>query len=230
MGIVRRESRDLRARGWKLGSSSLVRRGAQGEWGHIRFHAPRWEGPPMRVDTYAGVTSPYLMRVLDRLDPTKPPPPDFVASHAFVLWQYALTFEPEASQEPAPLKLPVRPSQEPDVILTPETAGPWLRSALRLVAPKVEGLCDERAIRDWLLAYANAENYSDLRKAALLTRHLGLPDELPPILERAEAAKAAMDAYFVSIGMRPLNAERGTRHIGDWSHRHFLEFLEEAPP
>jgi len=70
-----------------------------------------------------------------------------------------------------------------------------------------------------------------LREAALLTRHLGLVEELPGIVERAAAASTAFDAWWLaSQGYSFKRRGRSTWFIGEWSHARSVKFLEDAPP
>ena len=36
----------------------------------------------------AGTCAPYLMRIVNKLDPAKPPTPNFAAAHTRVTWRY----------------------------------------------------------------------------------------------------------------------------------------------
>ncbi len=227
--MVRAAARPFRGRGWQVRSNNLAIRGADGAWGQIVVTAEGRRGPQLVAGLYAGTVSAYLMKVVNQLDPEKVPPPAFVGAHTRVLWQAQIRFDPAASEPPPPLTLPQPSNQEIGVVLGRTTASDWLAAAFAEVVPSVEGLCSDLAIRDWLLDDAGPTGTFDLRYAALLTRHLGLDDEVDAILRRAEAAEVERDRWWRAQGIEPIKQDRSTRYPQSWSHRRFLRFFEAAP-
>lgn len=186
---------------------------------------------PLPIEIDAGAASPYLMRVVNRVDPTKPPPARLGPGHAVALLQVQIAYDPDSVVAPRPLRLepPPRPRVNSGVELGARTAGPWLDDLLATIAPRVSALCSELAIRDRLVAQAGDRGYMELRDAALLTRHLGRTNELPELLAAAERAKEYMDEALRRNGADPIAHDRSTRYPQDWSHLRFLQFLESAP-
>ena len=225
--LVRAAGQPYRAAGWDVRTNSLVYHGAEGHWGHIVFRADGWQSPlPILIS--AGNLSPYLLRVFNRVDPAKPPP-RFIASHISILWQMEIEYLEGATENPPPLDLSQRMYARSGIVLGKETAPGWLADALVRLVTLVRGLSSDLAMRDWILEH-DASNYMSLRNAVLLTRHLGLTDEVPHLLELAERAKADSNAGLIAAGQTVPHEDRGTLYPQFWSHRRFLRFLQETEP
>jgi hypothetical protein len=211
---VRAAARPFRGQGWQVRSNNLAIRGADGAWGQIVVAAEGRQGPQLVAGFYAGTVSAYLMQVVNGLDPEKVPPLAFVGAHTRILWQAQIRFDPEASDPPSPLTLPQPSNQDIGIVLGPTTAAAWLAAAFAEVVPRVDGLCSDLAIRDWLLDHAGLTGTFDLRYAALLTRHL---------------AEVERDRWWRAQGIEPIKQDRSTRYPQSWSHRRFLRFFEATP-
>ena len=110
--------------GWTLRGAGLVLHAPDGCWGQIVFSGasreqaePRpWtvpehkdvvaEWPILEMGLTAGTCAPYLMRVVNKLDPSKPPPRNFVAAHTQVCWHAPVWFAQAARVAPPPFKTP----------------------------------------------------------------------------------------------------------------------------
>jgi hypothetical protein len=202
-----------------------VFRGPDGHWGHIVFRADGWRRP-LPVQIFAGNLSPYLLRVYNRVNPDRPSN-DMVAANIAILWQYEIGYDEASADHPARFSLDKRAHAEPGIVLGRSTAAGWLDDALAQLVPVVQGLCSDRAIRDWLLEN-EGHKASSLHEAVLLTRHLGLHDEVPDLLARAERVRAEEDARSLANGRKPVRVHRGMSYPQFWTHRRFLRFLEET--
>lgn len=225
--LFRRASEPLRINGWQIRASSIVRRSAEGNWAWVQVETDAWATPLNFIMT-AGATSRYLSAVLGQADPDKPPSRHSPV-HLSLLAPYGFAFTPDrAAPAPPPLELPWQSSESSGVVLTPATAGGWFRTTLSMLADELRKCSDDLAMRDRLIATANEFNDESLRYAALLTRHLGRDRELPEILERASAARDALDQSSLAAGLSPEPRDR-SRQLVDWSHRRFVRFLDTAP-
>jgi hypothetical protein len=164
------------------------------------------------------------MRILNKLDPVKPPPLRFVAAHVAVLWQLEIEYLETAIEPPPPLDLTLRPWDHTGVLLGAQTAPGWLADGLARLVPVVRELCSDLAMRDWLVETAGDTNDMKLREAALLTKHLGLTDQLPAILDRAERIWAMHEERDSATGERVVRF----RDPMFGSHRAFLRFLDRT--
>jgi hypothetical protein len=227
--------------GWALRGAGLVLHAPDGCWGQIVFSGASRERSEPLLENYngyddsavafpilemsltAGTCAPYLMRVVNRLDPSKPPPPNFVAAHTRVCWYAPLRFARSVRVTPSPFEIPTGVWTDDRYCIEAETATPWLAAALAKLAPATRALTSNRAIYDRLGA---EENFFSLRYAYLLARHLGLDGDLGPLEERARNAEARARKAAVS---RAASADRQTRYPQDWSHERFMRFVEATP-
>ena len=110
--------------GWTLRGAGLVLHAPDGCWGQIVFSGasreragPRaWtvpehkdvvaEWPILEMGLTAGTCAPYLMRIVNKLDPSKPPPPNFVAAHTQVCWHAPVWLAQAARVSPPPFEIP----------------------------------------------------------------------------------------------------------------------------
>jgi hypothetical protein len=256
--LFRVAAKPLVSEGWIAHTSSLTFRHVPGNWGHITLG---WEptGSPTSFTLSAGTRSAHLTRVLERRDPDRLPSNRYLWLHAVVLWEYPLTFvHADAGRPAGPLVIPDRrdvfglydgvpreaiddPSWRPGE-LNPGTASAWLRDALADLAPRVVHLLSDEAIRDWILNSPDDLTPYRLRRAALLSRHLGLAAELEAILARDRLAMVELERKSreadledsTVLGITPAEARR--RRVPDvdwdrrfepamWSHGRFVEFL-----
>jgi len=219
--------------GWALRGSGLVLHSGDGCWGQIVFSGAsrersvpfRWrsadveagvEFPILEMGLTAGTCAPYLMKVVNKLDPAKPPTPNFVAAHTRVCWYVPVWFAQGTQAPPQPFEADTHPTANPYVIDL-ETAADWLADALAKLAPATEALTSNRAIYDQLSA---EWDFFSLRYAYLLARHLGLDDDLASLEERAKKAAPS----------RGTSGDRQTTYPQDWSHERFMRFVESTPP
>lgn len=221
--LVRATARPFETTAWKVRSSALRLHGPAGHWGEIVFRS-EVHGRPLPVDMYAGVLSPYLMRI-NRLDPEKPPPP--LRFDVTLAWQVGIEYAASENQEPPALDLSDRYWPERPIIIGHKTAPAWLSATLSSLVAMIEPLCSDLAMRDWLVEMESSRPDS-VRDAALLTRHLGLDDQLPALIELAERAQEGVDRRLRLDGQRVSYQDRGRNRMM-WSHRRFLKFLGEAP-
>jgi hypothetical protein len=220
---------------WRMGSTGLVCHTESGHWGHVVFRQAQMERRPgfpsgaLVTHLTAGAISPYLFEHVNRKDPTRPPPAGWEALHAMTGHQNQVSFSVESDLAEL--------SWDPDLttgqrntttwpVLGPESTGPWLAGVFEDLVPKTEAMCSDAAIRAYQLQQADRLERDGhtavgaLRDAVLLTWHLGLDGELPALLERAQAARAAS----------PLpTSPRGSRNTMQWSHKAFVAFLNELP-
>ena len=213
--------------------AGLVLHARDGCWGQIVFsgasreHTERpWnvpdygdlvaEWPILGMGLTAGTCAPYLMQFVNKLDPSKPPTPNFVAAHTRVCWYAPVWFARAAGVAPPPFEIPKSATVTNRYCIDIDSAGPWLATALAKLAPATQALSSNRAIYDWLGAQ---KDYLSLRDAYLLGRHLGLDSDLATLEERA--MKAA--------GSQGTSADRQTTYPQDWSHERFMRFVENTP-
>ena len=174
------------------------------------------EYPILEMSLTAGTCAPYLMRVVNKLDSAKPPPPNFVAAHTSVCWYAPLRLARAVQVPPSPFEIPTGHWTDVRYCLDVDIAVPWLAAALAKLAPATRALSSNRAIYDRLSAQ---ENFFSLRYAYLLARHLGLDGDLGPLEVRARKATPS----------RGTSADRQTTYPQDWSHEHFMRFVENTP-
>ena len=214
---------------WRVQRHGVSYHGPNGHWAQVNFKPGSYfDG---RLGTYrsviwifAGTLSPFLMRVVNKLDPEKPPPPQYLAAHTQVAWQVEFEYLTDGeSDSPRPLTLPLAPYERLGVRLGPGTAPGWLDDALRVLMARCEELASDIAIRDWLTQ--RPKHVLQLRYAALLTRHLKRESELPTILDMAQRAKAEQDDWWRRQGREPPNYDRRKYHMDHWSHERFMRFL-----
>jgi hypothetical protein len=243
--IVRESARPFATGGWKVGSAaSLSLHGPEGHWGMVTFRTYLAAEPEaLPVELLAGSLSPYLMVVVNQLDPARYPPPDFIANHTQTAWQVPILFTPNATEQPPPFD---RSARFPHLTADPqpplryglgaETAGAWLSDLFALLVPETGGLCTDLSIRDWLIDDQRAERGRyrltslHARQAALLTRHLGLVDELDASLSRAETMKADEDARAKAGGYYRNWDRHRTHYKHNWSHEKWLRWFNEITP
>ena len=227
--------------GWTLRGAGLVLHAPDGCWGQIVFsgasreHARRpWTTPDytdlvaewqiLAMGLTAGTCSPYLMRVLNKLDPSKPPTPNFVAAHTRVCWHAPAWFAQAALVVPPPFEMPDEAIGN-RYCMDVDTAATWLAGALAELAPATKELSSNRAIYEWLKTQNGS---SPLRDAYLLARHLGLESDLASLGERAR--KASEEERRRSQRSDWASADRQTTYPQDWSHERFMRFVESTPP
>ena len=214
--------------------AGLVLHASDGCWGQIVFSGasrersePLFENangyddsaveyPILEMSLTAGTCAPYLMQVVNKLDPAKPPPPNFVAAHTSVCWYAPLRFARAVQVPPSPFEIPTGHWTDDRYCLDVDTAVPWLAAALAKLASATQALSSNRAIYDRLSAQ---ENFFSLRYAYLLARHLGLDGDLGPLEVRARKATPS----------RGTSADRQTTYPQDWSHERFMRFVENTP-
>ena len=235
--------------GWTLRGASLVLHAPDGCWGQIVFSGasreqaePRpWtasqhtdfvaEWPILEMGLTAGTCAPYLMRIVNKLDPSKPPTRNFVAAHTRVCWHVPVWFAQAARVAPPPIKTPEAPFTAPfagnQYCIDVDTAATWLAGAVAQLAPATEALSSNRAIYEWL---STQHGSSPLRDAYLLARHLGLERDLALLGERARKASEEERRKFRSHRDDWTSADRQITYPQDWSHERFMRFVESTPP
>jgi hypothetical protein len=228
--------------GWTLRGAGLVLNEPDGCWGQIVFsgasreHAGRpWttpdytdlvaEWPILAMGLTAGTCAPYLMRVVNQLDPSKPPRPNFVAAHTRVCWHAPVWLARAARVAPPPFEIHEGAVSGNRYCIDVDTAATWLAGALAQLAPATEALSSNRAIYEWL---SRQRGSFPLRDAYLLARHLGLESELAPLAERAR--KAVEEERRTSPRRDWTSADGQTTYPQDWSHQRFMRFVESTPP
>jgi hypothetical protein len=220
--FVREASRPLRARGWHLSGHRLTFHAESGHWADIMIDF-RAGAPPVPIFLFANVSSPYLLRTYNHLDPERRP--RRLSGHASLLWQVWIKYDPASTKRPKSLKVPQRIDAQTGIVLGRTNAAAWLDDTLGRLAETMERLCSDRAIRDWILAFESA-NPSALRRAVLLTRHIGDVDRLPGVLEQTRIATDAHAAAMMAGRPRVPRNDRG-KDQRLWSHTRFLRFLDE---
>lgn len=242
--LIRKAAGAYATGGWRASPGGLIYQAADGPWGRVHIDVEQGDSSdwlragkakllgsvreartPIRLT--AGASSPYLLRIVNRLDPAKPPPVGYL--HTWLLWQVRIEYGSRAHSETPPLAVPQPIWAEPGVILGPDTALTWFNDLFRTLVPAVTVLCSERAIRDRLVATAGTTDFLSLRYAALLTRHLGLGGELPGIVERAASASTAFDAFQAQAGGQVVRDDNDPNMMM-WTHDRFVRFLSSAPP
>lgn len=229
------------AQGWTLRGAGLVLHAPDGCWGQIVFSGasreqvePRpWlaagyedvvaEWPILEMGLTAGTCAPYLLRIVNKLDPSKPPTPNFVAAHARVCWHVPVWFARTARVAPPPFETPEAQSRGNRYCIDADTAATWLAGAVSQLAPACEALSSDRAIYEWL---RTQQGSFSLRYAYLLARHLGLENDLDPLGERAR--EASEEERRRSHGSDRASADRQTTYPQDWSHERFMRFVEST--
>jgi len=179
------------------------------------------EFPMLELRLTAGTCEPYLMRVVNELDPSKPPPAGFVAAHAWVCWYAPVRFARAVQVTPSPFEIPPGVWTDDRYCIDADTAAPWLGAALAKLAPATRALTSTRAVYDRL---STQENFVSLRHAYLLARHLGLDGDLAPLEERARKAE---EHARERAGSRTSDLQ--TTYPQDWSHERFMRFVENTP-
>ena len=180
----------------------------------------------MPVSLFAGVASPYLLRVVNRRDPSRRPPVGY--SHVILLWQAELEYDDAFAKEPAPLTIQQAEWVSTGIVLGPAHAVAWFQYLFRQLTVAMSALMSERAIRDRLVQSGETD-FLNLRYAALLTRHLGLQSELPEILDRAHRASAMFESVQAA-GESPAERDDRDSNMIMWTHERFIRFLASAPP
>ena len=229
--------------GWTLRGTGLVLHAPDGCWGQIVFSGasreqtePRpWtvpehkdvvaEWPILEMGLTAGTCAPYLMRVVNKLDASKPPPPNFVAAHTQVCWHAPVWFARAARVAPPPFEIPEGILIANQFCIDGDTAANWLADAVAKLAPATEALSSNRAIYEWL---SMQHGSFPLRDAYLLARHLGLESDLASLGERAR--KASEEERRRSPRRDWRSADRQTIYPQDWSHERFMRFVGTTPP
>lgn len=233
-GLVRasiRKSADAFAtEGWRVTQNGLVYHADDGHWGRINFDVGPANGEDDKTQTpielTAGAASPYLLRVVNRLDPARQPSVHYL--HASLLWQVEIEYQSQATVEAPPMTLPQPLWARTGIVLGPDTATTWFSNMLRLVVPAVVRLCTDHAIRDHLLANASETDFLSLRYSALLTRHMRYDVELPAIVQRAAIACQAFDAVQAPPGGEVERSDSDPNMLM-WTHEKFVRFLAAAP-
>ena len=187
------------------------------------------EWPILEMGLTAGTCAPYLMRVVNKLDPSKPPTPNFVAAHTQVCWHAPVWFARAARAAPPAFTTPEAPFTAPftgnHYCVDVGTAPTWLAGAVAQLAPATEALSSSRAIYEW---FSTQHGSSSLRDAYLLARHLELESDLVSLEERARKASEAERRSSPRSDWT--SADHQTTYPQDWSHERFMRFVESTPP
>lgn len=161
MPIVRRAAKSAVMNEWRAGSSGAFAHTSTGHWGQIAFRVQVARDSDLTVT--AGALSPYLMRVINRLDPTRYPPPDFIAAHAQTEWFQRVVYDPEHGGLPTAADPQVAdPTADevgqsaPPVILGPACAREWIEARLQHLIRSTTPLLSDSALCDWMLTFALA--------------------------------------------------------------------------
>lgn len=228
---------------WTLRGAGLVLHAPDGCWGQIVFSGasreevePRpWDAPRdeefvaarplLRMSLTAGACAPYLMRIVNELDPSKPPTPNFVAAHTRVCWYVPVVLARAARRIPQPFEVHTTALAADPYYIDVDSATVWLAGALAKLAPATQALSSNRAIYEWLRAQRGSFS---LRYAYLLARHLGLERDLALLEERAR--KATEDERGRSGPRDWTSADRQATYPQDWSHERFMRFVNSTPP
>jgi hypothetical protein len=226
LGLVRKAARPYRERGWVATGGRLIRQAPTGYWSDLEFRVRR-ATTPTDVEIFATISSPYLLRVYEGLDPDRRPA-SLSGGHVQLLWQVFVTYDVEALDPPSPLPIPIPTTtrDETGIVLGAATASAWLSDAIGRLVEACEGLSSDGAMRDWLLEH-RADRRDALRYAALLTRHLGEDDRLSEVLEKTRLVTDALDASLMNRD-DPIPARDRGRDPRFWSHKRFLKFLAET--
>jgi hypothetical protein len=241
MSVVRRAAKRAVGGEWRAGSSGAFVHTSSGHWGQVAFRVEP-DFRPLYVTCTAGVLSPYLMRVINRLNPERYPPPDFIAAHAQTEWFQGVRFDEAHSGDPEsadprvadPCADDVGQSAS-DVLLGPGCAPAWVEHRIKHLISRTTPLLSDLALRDWQLEkrWPDGDRWPagarrNLRYAILLTRHLGLTDELPRLLALDEIE------FERNRQSRPIDPsiqahfDRKRSFDPMWSHVRFAKWLASA--
>jgi hypothetical protein len=88
---VREAGAPLAELGWTPRGVGFIHHHANGYWGQMVFGGASRPADPLVVNLTAGVCSPFLLELVNHQDPTRPPGPNFVATHAAVVWTRMVT-------------------------------------------------------------------------------------------------------------------------------------------
>ena len=104
---IRKSAAAFATDGWRVTQSGLVYHAADGHWGRIHFVIGPANGeadaPQTPIELTAGAASPYLLRVVNRLDPARQPSVHYL--HASLLWQVEIEYQSRATREAPPIAL-----------------------------------------------------------------------------------------------------------------------------
>jgi hypothetical protein len=205
-------TKPLLARGWRRTGNRVVFDSPSGHWADIKIDMGT--GPaPVLFFLFAVVGSPYLLRV-NGGDGVRPR--GFTSAHLSLLLQVVMEYDPAAAGEPRRLTIPQRPHAMTGIVLGRDSGQAWLTDLLERLATTMEGLCSDRAMRDWLVEHGGSA-VAPLRDAVLLSRHLGDLDRQPDLLERAQLAAQDPLIRHNNRGRDPMF----------WSHDRFMRFVNE---
>jgi hypothetical protein len=236
---------------WKKTESGIYHHGSAGHWSRFdirieshdtvapflkaltnrmgpmeQFAADSIANAPALVRLHAGVASPYLLKVVNRLEPDRLPRPGY--DHAIVLNQVEVRFDLGSTSKPRSLMPPEVPLSDSEIVLGPASVTDWFREALGLIVPRLAALESDQAVLHHLLTNAGPIDDLSLRYAALIARHVGLTTELPAILARAAGASETADSGQRSVLGGLLRNDRDPNMLM-WTHERFVSFLESAP-
>jgi hypothetical protein len=231
MPLVRRAGKRVVADTlWKVGSSGLFAHTESGHWGQVSFRVA-W-GRDQNLSLTSGALSPYLMRVLNELDPQRNPPPDFIAAHAQTEWFQRLNYVEDYEGEPVsdeprcadPTADDVGQSA-PSTKLGPNCAERWIEARMAHLLGRTQPLLTDTGLRDWQLTQLSrlgGVKQMNLRYAILLTRHLRLDDELPGLVaDAAQAYERDIAAYPDTLKYK-VQWDRRKTYKSRWSHDRFM--------
>lgn len=224
---VRQAGRPFRAAGWAVRGSGLALRTSSNHWGHIQFRANA-QRAPLAVDVFAGCLSPFLLKNWNHVNPERPPA-TVIATHVPLIWQMTLEYSEQNGSDPRPFRFPDKYFARAGVRLGPRTATTWLSDALDQIVPRVGPLCSDEMMRDWLLSN-DRDNVLSMRMAAMLTKNLGLVNELPIVLDLAKRAEGVLKGRLDKAGAQEAIDDRKTARPEFWSHARFVQFLDELDP
>ena len=225
--LFREGAQPFERHGWRVATNRMVRRSPAGNWARIGISRDAWAGS-LELMINCEIHSGQLLTSLDRRDPDVEPPAGLkVIPHLIPVAGYRVNYTP-GDAPPTPRPLPVPSSywdSEPRTLLGPATARAWMAASLGAIAEAAMRWSEtDLVLRDALLDLAGERQVAYVRRAALLTRHLGRDDELPAIVDRAEAAYRALAAAVADSGVVHEDHNR-SRDIGEWSHARFVQYL-----
>lgn len=229
--LVREAVSSLAEPEWRVRGVGALRRHDNGYWAQIVFGGATRKEEPLEVGLTAGVVSPYLLRVVNRQDPDKPPRSSFVAAHASVVWDQRVTFISKSARKTPQFSLP-DPHEPRPVIVGVDHVAAWVTDALATLAPLCDELCSDDALLDRLLSDGGHGRRTafGLRCAALLARRLGDSHRLERALADAAAVyQENVDRAVAAWGHLPGASDDQDTYPQDWSHVRFLRFLDETP-
>jgi hypothetical protein len=232
--IVRRASkRAVAGTGWRAGTSGAFIHTDDHHWGQVAF---RFE--PAKNQTFAltaGALSPYLMRLINRLDPARNPPPDFIAASGQTEWfqpiNYRADYDGDADCEDPRVADPCTDfvgQMAPSVTLGPRCADAWVEARVHHLVQSTQPLLTDQGLRDWILQERRRRSIyrPDLRYAIILTKHLGLDDELPALMKQdRELHEQAMLNERSQQHQQAWDRKRNYNSL--WSHERFARWLNE---